>query len=48
MSIIVVGGGVAGASLAIALGRAGHAVELFDAQTFLIIHTKAIPIFTML
>ena len=34
MSIVVVGGGVAGASLAIALGRAGHAVELFDAQTF--------------
>jgi flavin-dependent dehydrogenase len=32
--ILIVGGGVAGASLAIALGRAGHAVELFDAQTF--------------
>ncbi|HET9270105.1 MAG TPA: NAD(P)/FAD-dependent oxidoreductase [Vicinamibacterales bacterium] len=32
--ILIVGGGMAGASLAIALGRAGHAVELFDAQTF--------------
>lgn len=32
--IIVVGGGIAGASLAIALGRAGQTVELFDAQTF--------------
>jgi menaquinone-9 beta-reductase len=32
--IVIVGGGVAGASLAIALGRAGLAVELFDAQTF--------------
>jgi 2-polyprenyl-6-methoxyphenol hydroxylase-like FAD-dependent oxidoreductase len=32
--ILVVGGGIAGASLAIALGRGGVAVELFDAQTF--------------
>jgi len=32
--IAIVGGGIAGASLAIALGRAGRAVELFDAQTF--------------
>lgn len=32
--IVVVGGGVAGASLAIALGRSGRAVELFDAQRF--------------
>ena len=33
-NIIVVGGGIAGTSLAIALGRHGLAVELFDAQTF--------------
>src|SRR5690242_19465066 len=32
--IVIVGGGMAGASLAIALGRAGQTVELFDAQTF--------------
>jgi menaquinone-9 beta-reductase len=32
--IAIVGGGVAGASLAIALGRAGRQVELFDAHTF--------------
>ena len=32
--IIVVGGGVAGASLAIALGRAGRSVQLFEAQAF--------------
>jgi len=32
--IVIVGGGIAGASLAIALGRAGQTVELFDAQTF--------------
>ena len=32
--IIIVGGGMAGASLAIALGQAGQTVELFDAQTF--------------
>ena len=32
--VVIVGGGIAGASLAIALGRHGHAVELFDAQTF--------------
>jgi 2-polyprenyl-6-methoxyphenol hydroxylase-like FAD-dependent oxidoreductase len=32
--IIVVGGGVAGASLAISLGRSGREVQLFDAQTF--------------
>jgi 2-polyprenyl-6-methoxyphenol hydroxylase-like FAD-dependent oxidoreductase len=31
---VIVGGGIAGASLAIALGRAGRTVELFDAQTF--------------
>lgn len=34
MSVVIVGGGIAGASLAIALGRAGHVVDLFDAQTF--------------
>jgi 2-polyprenyl-6-methoxyphenol hydroxylase-like FAD-dependent oxidoreductase len=33
-TVIVVGAGVAGASLAIALGRAGHMVTLFDAHTF--------------
>jgi len=32
--IVVVGGGIAGASLAIALGRAGRTVALFDAHTF--------------
>ena len=32
--IVIVGGGIAGASLATALGRAGETVELFDAQTF--------------
>jgi menaquinone-9 beta-reductase len=32
--VVIVGGGVAGSSLAIALGRAGHAVALFDAQIF--------------
>jgi 2-polyprenyl-6-methoxyphenol hydroxylase-like FAD-dependent oxidoreductase len=32
--IIIVGGGIAGASLAIALGHAGQTVTLFDAQTF--------------
>jgi 2-polyprenyl-6-methoxyphenol hydroxylase-like FAD-dependent oxidoreductase len=32
--IVIVGGGIAGASLAIALGRAGREVELFDAHTF--------------
>ncbi|HZI79111.1 MAG TPA: FAD-dependent monooxygenase [Vicinamibacterales bacterium] len=32
--VVIVGGGIAGASLATALGRHGHAVELFDAQTF--------------
>jgi flavin-dependent dehydrogenase len=34
MSISIAGAGVAGASLAIALGRAGRTVDLFDAQTF--------------
>jgi 2-polyprenyl-6-methoxyphenol hydroxylase-like FAD-dependent oxidoreductase len=34
VSIVVVGGGIAGASLAIALGHAGQTVELFDAATF--------------
>ncbi|HEX5633711.1 MAG TPA: FAD-dependent monooxygenase, partial [Gemmatimonadales bacterium] len=34
MTVAIVGGGVAGASLAIALGRRGMAVDLFDAQTF--------------
>jgi 2-polyprenyl-6-methoxyphenol hydroxylase-like FAD-dependent oxidoreductase len=33
-SVIVVGAGVAGASLALALGRGGHTVTLFDAATF--------------
>jgi flavin-dependent dehydrogenase len=32
--IIIVGGGIAGASLAIALGHAGQTVKLLDAQTF--------------
>ena len=32
--IVIAGGGVAGASLAIALGRGGLAVQLFEAQTF--------------
>ena len=34
MSVVIVGGGIAGTSLAIALGRAGRSVQLFDAQTF--------------
>jgi len=34
VSIVIVGGGIAGASLAIALGRAGRSVQLFDAKTF--------------
>jgi flavin-dependent dehydrogenase len=32
--MVIVGGGVAGSSLAIALGRAGQTVALFDAQIF--------------
>lgn len=32
--VVIVGGGVAGASLAIALGRSGREVQLFDAHTF--------------
>ena len=32
--VIVVGGGIAGASLAITLGRRGCAIELFEAQAF--------------
>jgi 2-polyprenyl-6-methoxyphenol hydroxylase-like FAD-dependent oxidoreductase len=32
--IVIVGAGMAGASLAITLGRAGRQVALFDAQTF--------------
>ena len=34
MSIVIVGAGIAGASLAITLGRAGREVALFDAQPF--------------
>jgi len=34
VSVVIVGGGIAGTSLAIALGRDGRSVQLFDAQTF--------------
>jgi menaquinone-9 beta-reductase len=34
VNTVIVGGGVAGASLAIALGRSGRQVQLFDAHTF--------------